>query len=146
MIRNYYLRQKQEIFWVEMQSFCSEFTSSKYVCVSEGKKCLFFEISGVHCFLVTPVLRFVLLHYYWRSVLRLFSKDVFTFIDQVIIQQSFNRNVIFVHSYPRYSVDPASPSWWWKFAWSCRCIGSWYGGHVWNDRSLRWRRKLEHSR
>ena len=34
------------------------------VCVSEGKKCLFFVKFGVLCFLETPVLRFALLPYY----------------------------------------------------------------------------------
>ena len=32
-----------------------------YVCVSGGKKCLFFKKIGVLCFLVTSVLRFALL-------------------------------------------------------------------------------------
>ena len=34
------------------------------VCVSEGKKCLFFGNFGVLCFRETPVLRFALLPYY----------------------------------------------------------------------------------
>ena len=34
-----------------------------YVCVSGGKKCLFFGNFGVLCFLETPVLRFALLPY-----------------------------------------------------------------------------------
>ena len=33
------------------------------VCVSGGKKCLFFRIFGILCFLETPVLRFALLPY-----------------------------------------------------------------------------------
>ena len=37
-----------------------------YVCVSGGKKCLFFGNFGVLCFLETPVLRFALLPYYRR--------------------------------------------------------------------------------
>ena len=37
-----------------------------YVCVSGGKKCLFFGKFDVLCFLETPVLRFVLLPYYRR--------------------------------------------------------------------------------
>ena len=36
----------------------------KKVCVSGGKKCLFFGNFGVLCFLETPVLRFALLPYY----------------------------------------------------------------------------------
>ena len=32
-----------------------------------GKKCSFFEKFGVLCFLETPVLRFALLPYYWRT-------------------------------------------------------------------------------
>ena len=36
------------------------------VCVSGGKKCLFFGNFGVFCFLETPVLRFALLPYYRR--------------------------------------------------------------------------------
>ena len=39
-----------------------------WVCVSGGKKCLFFGKSGGFCFLVTPVLRFALLPYCRRSV------------------------------------------------------------------------------
>ena len=35
-----------------------------YVCVSGGKKCLFFRKIGVLCFFVTPVLRFALLRYF----------------------------------------------------------------------------------
>ena len=38
--------------------------TSTYVCVSGGKKCLFFGKFGVFCFLETPVLRFCLLPYY----------------------------------------------------------------------------------
>ena len=38
-----------------------------YVCVSEGKKCLFFGKFGVLCFLVTSVLKFALLPYYRRN-------------------------------------------------------------------------------
>ena len=37
-----------------------------HVCVSGGKKCLFFGKFGVLCFLETTVLRFVLLPYYRR--------------------------------------------------------------------------------
>ena len=38
-------------------------THHMYVCVSGGKKCLFFGNFGVFCFLETPVLRFALLPY-----------------------------------------------------------------------------------
>ena len=38
------------------------------MCVSGGKKCLFFGKYGVLCFLETPVLRFALLAYYRRSL------------------------------------------------------------------------------
>ena len=37
-----------------------------YVCVSGGKKCMFFRNFDVLCFLETPVLRFALLPYYRR--------------------------------------------------------------------------------
>ena len=40
--------------------------SHTYVCKTGGKKCLFFGKFGVLSFLETPVLRFVLLPYYWR--------------------------------------------------------------------------------
>ena len=40
-----------------------------YVCVLGSKKCLFFGKFGVPCFLVTSVLRFALLPYYWRIIL-----------------------------------------------------------------------------
>ena len=38
--------------------------ANTYVCVSEGKKCLFFGKFGVPCFLVTFVLRFVFMSYH----------------------------------------------------------------------------------
>ena len=38
-----------------------------YVCVSGGKKCLFFGNFGVLCFLKTPVFIFTLLPYYRRN-------------------------------------------------------------------------------
>ena len=37
-----------------------------FLCISGGKKCLFFGKLGVPCFLETPVLRFALLPYYRR--------------------------------------------------------------------------------
>ena len=37
-----------------------------FLCVSGGKKCLFFGNFGMLCFLETPVLRFALLPYYRR--------------------------------------------------------------------------------
>ena len=37
-----------------------------YLCVSEGKKCSFFEKFGVLCFLVTSILKFALSSYYRR--------------------------------------------------------------------------------
>ena len=39
-----------------------------YMCVSGGKKCLFFGNFGVLCLLKTPVLRFALLPYYRRFI------------------------------------------------------------------------------
>ena len=39
-----------------------------YLCVSGGKKCLFFGKFGVLCFLVISVLRFALLPYYPRLI------------------------------------------------------------------------------
>ena len=45
-----------------------------YVCVSGGKKCLFFEKFGVFCFLETPVLRFALLPYYRQYFMCLSTK------------------------------------------------------------------------
>ena len=49
----------------EKQTFLPPDTYT-YVCVSGGKKCLFFGNFGVLCFLETPVLRFALLPYYWQ--------------------------------------------------------------------------------
>ena len=37
-----------------------------HVCISWGRKYPFFGKFDVFCFLVTPVLRFALLYYYWR--------------------------------------------------------------------------------
>ena len=45
---------------------------STYVCVSRGKKCLFFGKFGMLCFLETAVLRFALLPYYRRFKLFFF--------------------------------------------------------------------------
>ena len=45
-----------------------------YVCVSGGKKCLFFGKFEVLCFLETPALRFALLRYYRRSYLKRLEK------------------------------------------------------------------------
>ena len=42
----------------------------RYVCVSGGKKCLFFGKLGVLCFLETPILRFALLAYYQQFNLK----------------------------------------------------------------------------
>ena len=39
-----------------------------WVCVSEGKKCLFVGKIDLFCFLETPILRFALLPYYQRGV------------------------------------------------------------------------------
>ena len=47
-----------------------------YVCVSRGKKCLFFRNFDVLCFLETPVLRFALLPYYRRESLNLDIKKL----------------------------------------------------------------------
>ena len=46
----------------EKQTFLTPDTHTS-VCVSGGKKCLFFGNFGVLCFLETPVLRFALLPY-----------------------------------------------------------------------------------
>ena len=44
------------------------------VCVSGGKKCLFFGDFGVLCFLETPVLRFALLPYSRRNYFQLLNR------------------------------------------------------------------------
>ena len=48
---------------------------NSHVCVSGGKKCLFFRNFGVLCFLETPVLRFALLPYYRRIKHKYFSSQ-----------------------------------------------------------------------
>ena len=47
-----------------------------YVCVSTGKKCLFYGKFGELCFLETPILRFTLLPYYRRISI---ARDLFFF-------------------------------------------------------------------
>ena len=47
-----------------MKFLRTPFLQNTYVCVSEGKKCSFFEKFGVLCLLETPVWRFALLPYY----------------------------------------------------------------------------------
>ena len=49
-----------------------------YVCVSGGKKCLFFGKFGVLCFLVTYVLRFTLFPYYQRMMVIVIWKGKIT--------------------------------------------------------------------
>ena len=58
---------KQNVF---MQTNLTHFTPRFHlnrlqVCVSVSKKCSFIRKFEVLCFLVTPILRFALLHYYW---------------------------------------------------------------------------------
>ena len=48
-----------------------------YVCISGGKKCLFFGKFGMLCFLETPVLRIALLLYYRRYYLQTSRNLVF---------------------------------------------------------------------
>ena len=48
-----------------------------HVCVSGGKKFLFFGKLGVLSFLETVVLRFVLLPYYWRSTIKIMQHLLF---------------------------------------------------------------------
>ena len=55
-------RIKTSVIWQKGDS------QTACVCVSGGKKCLFFGNFGVLCFLETPVLRFALLPYYRRKV------------------------------------------------------------------------------
>ena len=53
-----------------------------HMCVSGGKKCLFFGNFGVLCFLKTPVLRFAQLPYYRRLDL-----EILLVPDDVIVSQ-----------------------------------------------------------
>ena len=52
------------------------------MCVSGGKKCLFFGKFGLLCFLETPVLRFALLPYYRRSIALIVVNQTFIKIFQ----------------------------------------------------------------
>ena len=56
--------------------------SKRVVCVSRGKKCLFFGNFGVLCFLETPVLRFALLPYYKRICCMQYPCRSFLWIQQ----------------------------------------------------------------
>ena len=61
----------------------SYIVKSMCVCVSGGKKCSFFGKFGVLCFLVMPVLRFVLLPYYRRIISQLSD----SLISQALLKQ-----------------------------------------------------------
>ena len=50
------------------------------MCVSGGKKCLFFEYFGVLCFLETPVLRFAPLPYYRRVLFASLFYAIYLFV------------------------------------------------------------------
>ena len=60
-----------------------------WVCVSGGTKCSFFGKFDVLCFLETPVLRFALLPYYWRFLLKM-TDNCFLFLSWrfIIIRSS----------------------------------------------------------
>ena len=52
-----------------------------YMCVSKGKKCLFFRKFGVLSYLLTPVLRFTLLPYCRPIIKYLHGTTAFISID-----------------------------------------------------------------
>ena len=67
-----------------------------YVCISGGKKCLFFGNFGVLCFLETPVLRFALLSYYrWfaRYVSSCHYQIFYELPSITLLLAKWNRNV-----------------------------------------------------
>ena len=68
-----------------------------YVCVSGGKKCLFFGNFGVLCFLETPVLRFALLPYYRRTSLQTTQcKGSVIYVYQTFDHPSFENTRLFL--------------------------------------------------
>ena len=65
---------------------------SEKICVSGGKKCLFFGNFDILCFLETPVLRFALLPYYRRIMgfpFKIIPKDFLpTTVKLALLDQS----------------------------------------------------------
>ena len=61
---------------LEKMKLVYEEPEKRIVCISGGKKCLFFGKLGVLCFLETPVLRFTLLPYYRRNTENLMQKGI----------------------------------------------------------------------
>ena len=61
---------------LQNEQFLPSDSTPTYVCVSGGKKCSFFGTFGVLCFLVTPVLRFVLLPYCRRFGERMNARHI----------------------------------------------------------------------
>ena len=82
------------------------------VCISEGKKYLFFWKFGVLCLLVTPVLRFALLSYNWQ--IKIFSSLSETFFDWVQLQHLKTAHVIICLSIHQYII--------WSFFKQCKHI------------------------
>ena len=71
-IANYSRKQSTPIFPKNKQ-FLPPGTHT-YLCVSGGKNCLFFGNFDMHCFLKTPVLRFALLPYSRRNMMKISVK------------------------------------------------------------------------
>ena len=71
--RTYFLLTNLKIIYENKKTKHAKFSEKKpnisYHGVSGGKKCSFFRKFGVHSFLVTSVLSFVLLPYYQRNII-----------------------------------------------------------------------------
>ena len=63
---NFHSIVSHKMLFVYVRAYVHTYILHTYVCVSGGKKLSFFGKSGVLCFFVTPVLRFVLLPNYQR--------------------------------------------------------------------------------
>ena len=110
-----------------------------YVCVSEGKKHPLFGKFGVLCFLVTPVLRFVLLPYYQRVLpnIEISSSKVFPFHlrNQSYLDQEIDTKTIAPRL--KYSFPPKNMKAWWEI---CSHWGSNLELFVWH--LAFWRRAI----
>ena len=74
------------------QVICAIYSLYVMVCVSGGKKCLFFGKFDVLCFLETPVLRLALLPYYRQTFERSLSK-IATMNNINMVSRKFRENM-----------------------------------------------------
>ena len=113
-----------------MQSMCTpqklslEFhiEASKFLCVSRGKKYLFFGKFGIFCFLETLVFRIAILPYYWRIMLNAESPEQYPFLKPAplaVSSPSFSSELLKIH----LNFSSSKFFWaWFLFGWCFICF------------------------